>query len=69
VQGAMLVAPVPSPAAGGLRREDVLAHVGGDFDNETSAEEMAENAALADRHAELLTSQGYRMVSSLSAHA
>ena len=72
VQGATQssVAPVPFPAAGGLRKEDVLAHVGGDFDDETSAEEMAENAALADRHAELLMSQGYRMVNILlSGHA
>lgn len=57
--------PIPYPAAGALRAEDVLASVEGGLDDEGSEEEAAENVALAERHSELLAAHGYRMVSLL----
>ena len=50
------------PAArAALQAEDVLAHIQGGLDD-VSMDELAENAALADEHAELLTAHGYRLV-------
>ena len=50
------------PAArAALQAEDVLAHIQGGL-NDVSMDELAENAALADEHAELLTAHGYRLV-------
>ena len=50
------------PAArAALQAEDVLAHIHGGLDD-VSMDELAENAALADEHAELLTAHGYRLV-------
>ena len=53
--------PVISGTSGRVRAEDVLAHVEGGVD-EMSDEEAVENAALAERHEELLRAHGYRLV-------
>ena len=45
-----------------FRADDVLANMEGGLDDDMSADEMARNAALAEEHAELLTSHGYRLV-------
>ena len=46
-----------------LQAEDVLGRIEGGLDD-VSEDELAENAALADEHAELLTAHGYRLVRS-----
>ena len=52
---------VTSGTIGRVRAEDVLGHVEGGID-EMSGEEVVENAALAERHEELLRAHGYRLV-------